>query len=346
STGSRCPPTCPAPRRPSPTRAGTATRGRARTRCTPTSGSSTRSTSRRSPTSTPTRASKTSRPRSRPTRSSRSRSAAPSPRPETMEAMNMDRLRLPLAILIASMLGTAGCASVDEELPRIVFEYILASNVGALAWAMAWRSLVFGLLGVGIGLGVFFGLRKLQAFRLEWEHAKWIRGVTGALYVLAFAGTGAWLGFWKGAAHGAEEMIHEGQLGTEILPIAGDAGSLMIASIYVASEMLDEGDARLDDAQRARLASRVEDFASGGWSMGSDELEARLGGVRVRVVELGADLAQREVYQRYPDLEGTIADDLVPWALDLLGAKLADELIESAIGSSSGKPIAAVFSTL
>ena len=38
-------------------------------------------------------------------------------------------------------------------------------------------------------------------------------------------------------------------------------------------------------------------------------------------------------------------DRLVPWSLDLLSAKLADELVESTVETNSGQPIAAVFSS-
>lgn len=251
-----------------------------------------------------------------------------------------------LAVLATLILGASGCASVDDDLAGKVFEEILDSNVSGLAWAMAWRSLVFGVLGLLLGLGVFFGLRHIQAFRLSWEHAKWVRGVTGALYVLAFAGTGAYLGFWKGAIVGSEEMILEGQIGKDVLPIAGDAGSLMIASIYVGSEMLDEGEASFDDAQVAKIGARVTEYGEGEWSMGTEELQARLVGVRNRVVEIGTEVARREIYDRHPELEGTLADDIIPWTLDKLGNLLADEALKAALETDSVEPIEQVFARL
>jgi hypothetical protein len=232
-------------------------------------------------------------------------------------------------VFILVLVLACGCASVGDDLAGKIVEELLASHIGALAWAIAWRCLVFGLLGVGLGLGAFLGLRKLGAFRFDWPHALWVRALTGA-----------------------HELISEGQLATEVLPIAGDAGSLMIASIYVGSEVGSEllDGAELEREQLASLEARVGGYANGEWEMDHAMLEARLDDVHARVVEIAVELARREVYERYPKLEGTLGDDVVSWVLDRFGAKLTKQLAES-VSESAGvgmifQSVQEVFTTL
>lgn len=245
----------------------------------------------------------------------------------------MSRLLIPLALLLG------GCAGFDDTVSRQIVDEVIASNIGSLAWSAGWRSFVFGVIGLGLGLGLFFGLRARELFRLDWQHAKWVRAATGVLFAAAFVFVGSWWGFWQGVVHGSRDMIEHGSLGSEGLPIVGDAGSMMIASIYVASEQLDEQPS-LDDAQLTRLEQRVAAYTKGEWAMDTAELDARLARARAQTVGIASDLALREIHARYPELEGSLADELLPWALDKLGAKLSEKVVESAVQNETSAMIA------
>lgn len=225
-----------------------------------------------------------------------------------------------------------GCDGADET-TRMVLRTLADNHAGAIGWAIAWRMLVFGLLGLLVGLAAFFGLRAAGAMRWDWQHATWVRALAGVVLVLGCAGAGAGVGFWQGALRGAETLIGEGQLASEVLPVVGDAGSLVIAGVYVGGELACDADGSLADVERERLEREIDGFARDTWQLDTAKLETRLAGTQRCAIEVATSEARRWVFERYPALETNAGAELVPWLLDQLAARLLDV----ARGSGAGE---------
>jgi hypothetical protein len=121
---------------------------------------------------------------------------------------------------------------------------------------------------------------------------------------------------------------------------------MLVASVYVGSELA-EGKRPIDEDV---VAARVAAYVKGEWSMPADRVEAVLANVRGQVLGIATDVAKQQVFARYPALAGTLADQLIPWALDKLTAKLGEKAVEAASESETAAmflvPAQEVLSTL
>ncbi len=245
--------------------------------------------------------------------------------------------------LLVALACTMSCSVATEGASRSVLDLIFANHVDELAWAIGWRSLLGGLLGLGLGLGLVFGAHRANGFRWNWEHANWLRGLTGVVCVLAFAGAGAAFGFWQGTVRGVETVVVEGPVGSEVLPIVGQAGSTMLAAIYVGNELTCEQERQLDADQQAQLNGRLDGYAAGEWQMEVELLRARLADVQSCVLTLATAAARQQVAARYPELDGTIGDEVIPWLLGQLGERVGAEQVAD---NPYAKPILAMLASL
>jgi hypothetical protein len=231
-------------------------------------------------------------------------------------------------VVLLVLLCASGCSLASDETARKLVDVIVANHLGELGWAIAWRSTLGAVLGLGLGIGTFFAVRQLGGLAWNWEHARWVRALTGTAYGVTFAGALGWFGFWQGTLHGSERVIREGQLATDVLPIVGEAGSTLFAAIYVGGETTCEQGVPIDEQQAALLAARLDGYVANEWQMDVETLRSRLADVRGCVLALAVDEAKRQVYARYPGLEGNLGDDIVPWVLDRLAGYLAKSLAE------------------
>jgi hypothetical protein len=235
------------------------------------------------------------------------------------------RLVVPALVLLCG----SGCSFATDESARKLADMIVANHLGELSWAIAWRSLLGGALGLALGVALFFGIRQLNGFRWNWEHARWARALTGTAYGVTFAGALAWFGFWQGIMHGTERVVGEGQLATEVLPVVGEAGSTLLAVVYVGGELTCEQDTPISDEDAAMLAARLDGWVAGEWQMDVETLRGRIDGVRTCVITLGTDEAKRQIAERYPEVAATLGHDIVPWVIDRLAEHMAASLAEN-----------------
>jgi hypothetical protein len=226
-------------------------------------------------------------------------------------------------VLVLVLCLCVGCEGADET-TRMVLRTLADNHAGAIGWAIAWRMLVGGLLGLLFGLAAVVGLRAAGAMRWDWPHASWVRALAGVVLVLGCAGAGAGVGFWQGALRGAETLIGEGQLATEVLPIVGDAGALVIAGVYVGGELVCDEDGSLAELQRERLERELDGFATDTWQLDTAKLDARLATTQRCAIEAATVEARDWVFARYPALATNAGGELVPWLLDQLAARLLD----------------------
>lgn len=243
------------------------------------------------------------------------------------------------ASAITLVLSLCTACDMTDETTLVVTRALVENHAAAISWAIAWRTALGGGLGLLLGLAALFGLRAAGALRWDWRHARWVRVLAGVAVVLGFAGAGAGLGFWQGTLRGAQTLIGEGQLASEVLPVVGDAGSAMLAGLYVGGELVCEDGQPLAAAQTEQLGTRLGAYVEGEWQMQPEQLRARLGATQRCTIEVASDEAQRWVFARYPQLETNLGEVMVPWLLDQVARQLLAQALESESVGVYAQPI-------
>jgi hypothetical protein len=138
------------------------------------------------------------------------------------------------------------------------------------------------------------------------------------LYAVSCLLCGAYIGFWQGTVNGARETILEGQLGQEVFPIIGHGGAAFVARIYLVAEE--------PEPDPEEITARMASFVSGEWEMDVETLQSRLELAKRSVIDAVTEETRRDVYEAYPNLEGSLGEDIFNWVL----GELTRSLLKSA----------------
>jgi hypothetical protein len=211
----------------------------------------------------------------------------------------------------------------QQGLARWLFEQLGDSHLLDLLWDSALWGALGAAAGFALGLAVFFLLRAAGALRWEWEHAKWLRGLTAALWVVLWtAGCGA-IGLVQGALRGGETVLRRSQLATEAFPVVADAGADLLACLAISAPLLAEGK-QAGPAEEAKLDA----FRRGEWELDAVALLEGGGAITHAVAEAEATKLEASVLAKFPSWKGGRLNQLLHSGLTVLCDLIMEQAVE------------------
>ena len=133
------------------------------------------------------------------------------------------------ALFLPGCGGTPGGTGVGA---RILQELAKSHGKEFLVETVKW-TVLGGLSGLLVAVGLFFGLRAIGGFRWEWRHAKWFRVLTLLWLLLAIPFCTGTVGFFEGMWRGTRIVLERSHLGTDVFPKIGNAASLSMAYLHL-----------------------------------------------------------------------------------------------------------------
>ncbi len=127
--------------------------------------------------------------------------------------------------LLAALLclGCTGCGG--QGWGSSVLGFVLENNFTDLLFALIVQATIGGFVGLILAFPLYWLLRRLRFFELDWRHARWIRVLVVIALFLGTIFTAGSVGFLEGANSGIGTVVRDGQLGTEVLPLVGRLGA-------------------------------------------------------------------------------------------------------------------------
>ncbi len=193
------------------------------------------------------------------------------------------------------------------------------------------------------------------------------RVLIGVAFGLAFLAGGAYDGFWRGVELGAETMVAEGPLGRRVLPVVGDAVSVMlVAAAYEVPQLDDphdvdggkpptdlvEGRPEGEASRDAKVgASRVTArWTAGELSLDPLELADRLEHSGERGAKIASERARAYLEESSPELMEGATGQLISYVLEGvavgLGARAGDYALSTVLDEGTGAIVSRTFDAM
>lgn len=191
---------------------------------------------------------------------------------------------------------------------------------GMLGAATLW-TLTLGAAGLLLSFVVFFVLRRLRAFRWEWRHAKWFRGLTMVVFAVCLPVCFGFIGFFEGILRASKTVLIENEKVTEQYALIGRVGGDLVGlTNLVAAQMLElEEDVPLDEDA---LKTGLNELRDGTCEIHVQLFLERLQRVGDRVVRETIPEIRSQAREKYPLLAEGTGERLLDWFLDRFGEAL------------------------
>ena len=234
--------------------------------------------------------------------------------------------------LPGAWLGAVAMTSCGGGTSGDILREVLGAQIHVLLWESTALSVIGLLLGAGLGVLSYFALRWMGAYRWEWRHARWFRGLTVVVNASLLAFTLGSVGMLEGGLQGGEAVLRRSQLATHVFPMAGGAAADVLASVYEAAPIAVEDPSAIDPKQ---IEARLEEFRAGEWEIPAEDLIGRLQMLSDAVAEQLVSQVSEQVLDRIPGLAEGKDREMVEWALRLAGRSLVRGELEEASESEA-----------
>lgn len=211
----------------------------------------------------------------------------------------------------------------DNSTYASVMNEILKSRVDILAGSTLFYGIVGAVIGAVLGVILFFGVRAVGGFKLEWVHAKWLRVLTFLIYLGGCATLAGGLGALHGSKKGMESVVVEGHLGKEVFPTVASTSAQFLYTMDLSLNMTPA-----DLLATGPDMTLVQGFATGQSRFEAKAFFARIALLKAELKPAIVNAGLDNFHKLFPDHVGTHTEELVVYLLETL----ADKVIEKATG--------------
>lgn len=206
---------------------------------------------------------------------------------------------------------------MNEMINPIILE-ILKDSGGTFALEITKWTTIGVTCGVILMPLVFFLLKALNAYRLNWIHSKMCKILVFILTLILSAVLSGFIGFNQGFYVAVERSLGNEKFKQIVLPSIGSTGADLLAHIYIIVPLYEKpSNQSKNDVSSVnpekKTSARLEEFREGKWELDLNVLSERIISAKKAFIHDVITQMNSELSRNHPNLSEEVGDKLFDW---------------------------------